>query len=375
MEKFKDLTGQRFGRWTVLRFQRNDKGDPRWFCRCDCGTERLVSGSHLRLGLSTSCGCITAEKARNRGRDLSGTVFGHLTVKKKALAHSRDGAVWECSCDCGKQYLLSTKQLTNRGASSVCCNGKEPHDPKVIAMRKEMIGKRFGLLTVLYIHPSKNHRTFVHCRCDCGNECDIRMDVLKRQKSPSCGCKFKEMRRSTFDEKRENLIGRRFGKLVVESGFYRDKGHVWKCRCDCGETAEANTSELLNNRKLSCPKCTMSNGEAKINNLLSEYGIKFAYNAPYMNCRFPDTHYLAKFDFIVDDSYIIEYDGSQHFVGFWSDSSSGETLERRIWKDNYKNQFCFNHHIPIIRIPYTHYNDLHFEDLVPETSRFLLQPD
>ena len=57
MGKFIDLTGQRFGSWTVLRLsQRIDNRSRCWLCRCDCGTERDVRTFSLRNGQSTSCG-------------------------------------------------------------------------------------------------------------------------------------------------------------------------------------------------------------------------------------------------------------------------------------------------------------------------------
>lgn len=62
----RDLTGQRFGRWTVLGFagRKNfPKGRPAymWLCRCECGTERAVSQQPLCNGGSKSCGCLTNE--------------------------------------------------------------------------------------------------------------------------------------------------------------------------------------------------------------------------------------------------------------------------------------------------------------------------
>lgn len=53
-----DLTGRRFGKWTVLRqFINLPSFKPRWWCQCDCGTIAHTSGSSLRMGASTSCGC------------------------------------------------------------------------------------------------------------------------------------------------------------------------------------------------------------------------------------------------------------------------------------------------------------------------------
>jgi hypothetical protein len=50
-----DLTGYRFGRWTVIRPDRFERGKKYWLCRCDCGTEKTVEGDTLRRGTSTGC--------------------------------------------------------------------------------------------------------------------------------------------------------------------------------------------------------------------------------------------------------------------------------------------------------------------------------
>lgn len=58
-----DLTGQRFGRWTVLRYAGYHNGCAFWECRCECGTIRDVRAAELRYGRSKSCGCFKAEVA------------------------------------------------------------------------------------------------------------------------------------------------------------------------------------------------------------------------------------------------------------------------------------------------------------------------
>lgn len=68
MGKFKDLTGQRFGRLTVIKRGENyitpHSGKPRaqWLCKCDCGNEKLVLGESLTRNLIVSCGCFHKEK-------------------------------------------------------------------------------------------------------------------------------------------------------------------------------------------------------------------------------------------------------------------------------------------------------------------------
>lgn len=58
----KDLTGQKFGRWTVLSFDKIDSHRTRWNCICECGNKRSVIRSSLILKKSTSCGCYGAER-------------------------------------------------------------------------------------------------------------------------------------------------------------------------------------------------------------------------------------------------------------------------------------------------------------------------
>lgn len=58
-----DLTGRRFGRWTVLEQAAPGTGySTRWLCKCDCGTVKTVDGQLLRNGRSKSCGCIVDER-------------------------------------------------------------------------------------------------------------------------------------------------------------------------------------------------------------------------------------------------------------------------------------------------------------------------
>lgn len=79
-----------------------------------------------------------------------------------------------------------------------------------------------------------------------------------------------------------------------------------------------------------------------------------------------------RFDFFVDNKYVIEYDGKQHF----NDYSWGNTKYKKkdVWdRDNLKNNYCLSHNIRIIRIPYTHYNELNIKDLLLETSKFIIE--
>ena len=59
MPNFIDLTGHRFGRWTVLEFAGKTPGGlVQWKCRCDCGQISTVQAGSLRRGRTKSCGCL-----------------------------------------------------------------------------------------------------------------------------------------------------------------------------------------------------------------------------------------------------------------------------------------------------------------------------
>lgn len=87
----KDMTGMRFGKWTVLdRAPNRHRKIAMWNARCDCGTEKAVSGGHLRSGASASCGCVRAEvfTFRKHGASAKGKVEPEFIIWR--------GMLWRC---------------------------------------------------------------------------------------------------------------------------------------------------------------------------------------------------------------------------------------------------------------------------------------
>ncbi len=68
-----DLTGQRYGKLTVIAPAEKLNGRTAWLCRCDCGEETVVRTCHLRNGHTVSCGCMGTGDHRHRGGRGSGT--------------------------------------------------------------------------------------------------------------------------------------------------------------------------------------------------------------------------------------------------------------------------------------------------------------
>lgn len=71
MPVLKDLTGQTFGRLTVIsRVSRSyETGVAKWLCRCECGTEPVVFQNALSTGKTKSCGCLQSELSSKRAKE------------------------------------------------------------------------------------------------------------------------------------------------------------------------------------------------------------------------------------------------------------------------------------------------------------------
>ena len=128
---FRDITGQRFGRLVAIDWERPDKAQTVWRCRCDCGAEARVRLAALSRGLTRSCGCLQREGNAKRTvernvqtQDLTGMRFGLLTVLARAASRDSRGQ-WHCLCDCGRNSLVRTSYLkTGYTRSCGCLRGK-----------------------------------------------------------------------------------------------------------------------------------------------------------------------------------------------------------------------------------------------------------
>ena len=69
MGKFVDLTGQKFGRLTVIERAENKGKKTAWLCQCECGNVSVVRSCHLKSGAIVSCGCLQKEIMREKWQD------------------------------------------------------------------------------------------------------------------------------------------------------------------------------------------------------------------------------------------------------------------------------------------------------------------
>lgn len=306
--------------------------------------------------------------------DLTNQKFGYLTVINKTDKRGPDRSVIQhCKCDCGNEIDVPSTRLRSGNTKSCGCYQKE----RISQTHLKIIpnGTRFGKLVVLELLPERSNTglALYKCQCDCGKTCIVSGHNLRSGSfTQSCGC----LKRNIFkQEVDESEIGKKYGKLKVLSISKKqdnNKQHYLTCQCECGNIIDVNLSHLHSGHTISCG-CIKSKGEIKIIEILKKNNIPFITQYHTSNCKYLDTNYYAYFDFFVNNKYIIEYDGSQHYFAKESGQNNKKNLEKIQEHDIFKNQYCKEHNIPLIRIPYTHYNLLCIEDLIPETSKFLVE--
>ena len=94
-----------------------------WRCLCDCGKETSVPGVSLRSGATKSCGCLQKERSSQKNTvDMTGQVFGKLTVlHREGSDEIGRYALWQCQCECGLMTTVQGKNLRSGHSHSCGC--------------------------------------------------------------------------------------------------------------------------------------------------------------------------------------------------------------------------------------------------------------
>ena len=144
--------------------------------------------------------------------DLTGQIFGRLTVVGRDMSRTERPVHWICRCTCGKTVSVAGQDLKSGNSKSCGCLNRE------ITSRinsSNLIGQKFGRLTVIERSSTNGHggQTVWICKCDCGKIATVLSDHLKTGHTRSCGCLQKERASETMTKwksKDEQEIADRF---------------------------------------------------------------------------------------------------------------------------------------------------------------------
>lgn len=224
----------------------------------------------------------------------------------------------------------------------------------------DLTGQRFGKLVVIKRAPNKNKRTMWLCKCDCGNEVEVRSDQLRGGITKSCGCLHIEQVKNIGKNNFKDLTNQRFGKLIAKQPIFNEykKRYDWLCQCDCGNEIIVLGSSLSSGNTQSCG-CIKSIGESNIEKILKGNNINYISQYRIM---INDKLYIYDFAIVENNQVIklIEFDGIQHY-GRISGWFTEERRQGLINSDIIKNQYALNNNILLYRIPYWERDNINLE--------------
>ena len=121
-----DITNQRFDKLLAKEIIESRGGRTCWLCECDCGNRIEVTTKDLKEGKVKSCGCLKKIKPYGNWKDLTGQRFGRLTVLSATNKRDYKGSIyWKCKCDCGNIIDVSNAQIMSKNVVSCGCKRKE----------------------------------------------------------------------------------------------------------------------------------------------------------------------------------------------------------------------------------------------------------
>jgi hypothetical protein len=120
-----NLIGQQFGGLLVKEISGANKwGHTLWLCECKCGKTALRKASALKSAQTSSCGC-QRRIYNEPIYEMVGKKFGRLEVKEFVSRGKRGEFYWKCVCECGGEKTTNGSHLRQGVTKSCGCLHKE----------------------------------------------------------------------------------------------------------------------------------------------------------------------------------------------------------------------------------------------------------
>jgi DNA-directed RNA polymerase subunit RPC12/RpoP len=200
-----------------------------------------------------------------------------------------------------------------------------------------------------------NYNEKVILRHICGNEFEVTPKGFLGGGTRCPKCSHRSYRYSTDEFKSQiSTITNNEYEFIDEYTNTHDKKKFIHKECNTIFTMRPNNFIVKGNR---CPNCISSKGEEFIRQWLTKHNISFSeqYNPPNTRSKF------IKYDFKIDlpeGYFFIEYDGRFHYEAFLNLEKHKVEFIKRQEIDQYKNKFCIDNGIGLVRIPYWEFDNL-----------------
>lgn len=262
----------------------------------------------------------------------------------------------KCKCKvCSHEWETNAQKiLTRKSGCPKCANVVRFTNEHFLEILKEK---------QIPVEPLEEYQgidTKILCRCKkCGNEWKISPYKLNTgRRCPICSRKEGKLKITKTHEEfvEEMRIANPTVEIISKYINYNEKV---KCRCtECSWIWEATPGNLLKYR--GCPVCACSNGERRIHKFLKDNDIKYNPEYTFEDC-FNDRK--LRFDFYLPDyNMCIEFDGEQHYrpvdFGTHDQVKVEKNFEALKLRDEIKNEYCKEHNISLLRIPYWDFTNI-----------------
>lgn len=341
------FTNQRVGRIVAVDKTRTN-GTTMLICKCDCGITFNTYPAAFRLNKVTRCSNCIANKVKTRKirLDLTGQVFGKLSVVSVDTSFTGRGSSWLCECSCGKAVSVRQAYLVN-GSKTHCGCVEQKYDNrnyKTLSLQDahEYAGSKGGIcLSTKY----KNAHIPLHWRCHTGHEWQSKIGTMRARNTwcPTCA---NEANRRWTKQDAENAAAKNSGHFLSEVFTTRGSKYQWKCNRE--HVFEMEFDAVLKGRW--CPRCKYKT-EQKVRDIFEKLtGKQFPSCRPKWLKKIDSNGTLCLDGFCEELKLAFEYDGEQHYMEFDHYNSS---LAERQENDKLKDELCRANGITLIRISYS----------------------
>ena len=408
--RFKDLTGLKFGRLTVLKLDidrmniENNKVTY-WLCKCDCEKHNIISvnGGNLNNGHTQSCGCLNYESLQEtyRQKAINGNSFAQYlidTYGDNALElYWSDKNIlnpWEINkmsstidiylncqdVDYHKGYKTVPVDFV-LGGGCAFCHVKQIHPKDSFAQWGiDNFGEDFleiywsdkNILNPFELSKNNKEKIFIKCQ-----EKDYHKDY-----ETTCGlfhmgarCPYCVNRKVHPKDSLGQYIVDNFGKDFLnnvwsekndKSAFEYSPSNKtivwWKCHDNKHEDYQ-RTIDQSKRMDFRCPSCTNIKGELQIEEILNKYNLLFKQYQKYDDLLGVGGKSLSYDFYLFNYNLLIEYQGQQHYepIEYFGGQ---EQFEKQVEHDKRKREYAEYHSIPLLPIPYWDFDNI--EEIILE---------
>jgi len=275
---------------------------------------------------------------------------------------------WKCDVTDDHEWEARIGSRAFMGDSCPFCTGRKVSLSNCLDTKDKKISKQWhpfknGQLTPKDVTYSSNKK--VWWKCDVADDHEWIDSVSHRTyKKDNRNCPFcsghKVSLLMSLATKRPDIAKQwhtiKNGKLTPSDIMPSSNKKVWwQCDVNSDHIWYTKANNRTSKNATGCPYCNESKGEVMIRAVLEKMFINYKLQKRFYKCKIKR---MLPFDFYLPDyNILIEYDGELHFKAIEYFGGKKDLIKRKS-RDKIKTKFAKNNNIPLLRIPYTQFDNI-----------------